>query len=84
MAVREIEARIASLEAEMARVKEQLNESIDSRPDWLDTAFGSFDNDPIYREAMKLGRKYRESLRPIIAKNKSNKPKKNAVKTHKR
>ena len=64
MAVAEIELRVAALEAEMARVKEQLEKSAGSQGDWLDEIFGVFDNDPIYEEAMRLGREYRESLRP--------------------
>jgi len=55
MAVREIESRVAMLEAEMARVRAELQKSVSSRSDWLDDIFGAFDNDPIYKEAMKLG-----------------------------
>jgi hypothetical protein len=72
MAVAEIELRVAALEAEMARVKEQLEKSAGSQGDWLDEIFGVFDNDPIYEEAMRLGREYRESLRPKQAKRKKN------------
>ena len=64
MAVAEIELRVAALEAEMARVKEQLEKSAPAQGDWLDEIFGVFDHDPIYEEAMRLGREYRESLRP--------------------
>ena len=64
MAVREIESRVAMLEAEMARVRAELQKSVSSRSDWLDDIFGAFDNDPIYKEAMKPGEAYRKSLRP--------------------
>lgn len=70
MAVAEIELRVAALEAEMARVKEQLEKSAGSKGGWLDEIFGVFDNDSIYEEAMRLGREYRESLRPKPAKRK--------------
>ncbi|MGH8597905.1 MAG: hypothetical protein ACREXT_14705 [Gammaproteobacteria bacterium] len=65
MAAAELELRVTALETEMARVKEQLQKSAPSQGDWLDEIFGVFDNDPIYEEAMRLGREYRESLRPI-------------------
>ncbi|MBI3649592.1 MAG: hypothetical protein HY231_00925 [Acidobacteria bacterium] len=64
MAVVEIELRVAALEDEVARLKEQLEKVAPSQEDWLDEIYGAFDNDPIYEEAMRLGREYRESLRP--------------------
>ncbi len=67
MAVAEIELRVAALEAEMARVKEHLEKPAPAQGDWLDEIFGVFDHDPIYEEAMWLGREYRESLRPKAA-----------------
>src|SRR2546430_5474624 len=47
-----------SLEAEMALLKSRLE--IPKKPWWEEIA-GTFENDPIYAEAMRLGRKYRES-----------------------
>jgi len=64
MAVAELELRVAALEAEMARVKEQLARPAGSPADWLDEIYGAFANDPHFEEAMRLGREYRESLRP--------------------
>jgi hypothetical protein len=64
MALPEIESRVAALEAEMARLKEQVKKSPSLPGDWLDAIYGAFANDPIFEEAMKLGREYRESLRP--------------------
>ena len=64
MAVPEIERRVAALEDEMARLKEKVDRAISSEGDWLDEIYGAFDNDPIYEEAMRLGREYRETLRP--------------------
>ncbi len=64
MAVSEIEHRVAALEADMARVKEQLEKCVPAQKDWLDEIYGAFENDPIFEEAMRLGREYRESLRP--------------------
>jgi len=64
MAVAEIELRVAALEAEMAQVKEQLRKETPTQRDWLDDIYGAFANDPHFDEAMRLGREYRESLRP--------------------
>lgn len=64
MAVPGIEHRVAALEREMARVKKKLEKAVPSQVDWLDAFSGVFDNDPVYEEAMRLGREYRESLRP--------------------
>jgi hypothetical protein len=64
MSAREIEMRVAALETEVARLKEQLEKVAPSKKNWLDEIYGVFDNDPIYEEAMRLGREYREPLRP--------------------
>jgi hypothetical protein len=64
MAVPGIEHRVAALESEVARLKEQLAKAVPAQEDWLDAFSGVFDNDPVYEEAMRLGREYRESLRP--------------------
>jgi hypothetical protein len=64
MAVPGIEHRVAALEADVARLKEQLAKAVPAQGDWLDEIYGAFENDPIYEEAMRLGREYRESLRP--------------------
>jgi hypothetical protein len=68
MAVPEIELRIAALESEVARLKQRLEEPAESKRHWVDDVYGAFANDPDFLEAMRLGRKYRESLRPKSAK----------------
>ena len=47
----------------------------DARP-WWDKIAGTFANDSIYEEAMRLGREYRESFRPKPRKKKKGQPKK--------
>jgi hypothetical protein len=63
-AIEELEQRIAVLEAEVAKLKQQgKNGESDNRP-WPEKIFGTFANDPDYDEAMRLGREYRESTKP--------------------
>lgn len=62
----QLEARVALLEEEVARLKSSLEDSsspsVDSQP-WWEKIAGTFADDPMYDEAMQLGKKYRESLR---------------------
>src|SRR5882724_7129428 len=68
MAVRKIEARVAALETQVKELQLKLaSATTDSQP-WWQEIYGSFANDPMYEEAMRLGREYRESLRPKPAK----------------
>jgi hypothetical protein len=71
MASMPLEARVAALEKEVARLRAKVEGEDQTAPDWLDRVWGSFANDPIYEQAMRLGREWRESFRP-----KPRKPKK--------
>ena len=64
MAARELEARVAALEVEMAQLKQKLDTVTKPAKPWWEEIYGTFADDPIYEEAMRLGREYRESLRP--------------------
>jgi len=64
MAVSKLEMRVAALEAEVARLKRKVEAAPEPEKPWWEKIWGTFANDPIYDEAMELGRKYRESLRP--------------------
>jgi hypothetical protein len=63
-----LEARAVVLEAEVIRLKRQLAGVSDKNgtinEDWLDKIYGIFADDPIFDEIARLGREYRESLRP--------------------
>jgi hypothetical protein len=80
MAAAELELRVMALEAEMTWMKKELEKAAGSRGDWLDEIFGVFDHDPIYEEAMRLGREYRESLRPKAGRKPARKAGKKSVK----
>ncbi|MCY7272963.1 MAG: hypothetical protein LH702_04240 [Phormidesmis sp. CAN_BIN44] len=62
MSTPEIEARLALLEIEVARLKQQLPSAAEQP--WWQAILGTFADDPAYEEAMQLGQQYRESLRP--------------------
>jgi hypothetical protein len=62
------------LEAELARLKAKLESEEAKKEPWWKKISGTFEGDPFYAEAMRLGRKYRESLRPKPQK-KKRKPK---------
>lgn len=62
MSLAELEKRLSHLEAEFENLKEALP-TAGKRPWWEEVA-GAFAGDPLYAEAMRLGRKYRASTRP--------------------
>jgi hypothetical protein len=64
MSAAEIEARLTSLETEVASLKQQL--PVAATP-WWQSILGTFANDPAYDEAMQLGQQYRQSLPPAPA-----------------
>ena len=64
MSAKELENRVVALEAEVARLKARLDEKAPGEIPWWERIAGTFEGDPYYAEAARLGRKYRESLRP--------------------
>jgi hypothetical protein len=70
-----IETRVEALEAEVARLKAKMDKEESKEEPWWRQIAGTFEGDPYYKEAMELGRKYRESLRPKPSKKKKKKKK---------
>ena len=59
----ELETRIKTLESEIAVLKEKFKKIEKSESPWWEQIAGTFADDPIYEEAMRLGREYRLSQR---------------------
>lgn len=58
-----IEKRVAVLEKEVASLRKKV-ERTESPGNWWERIAGTFQNDPIYKQAMKLGREYRMAQKP--------------------
>jgi hypothetical protein len=59
----EIVKRLATLEKTVEDLAAKINRDSTTLP-WWEAQAGRFANDPIFEEAVRLGREYRESLRP--------------------
>jgi len=58
-----LENRIATLEQELTRLKNRIDSAGPGKP-WWERIAGTFEKDPVYKQAMNLGKKYRQSLDP--------------------
>jgi hypothetical protein len=63
MARSNLEARLEKLEAEVVDLKRKVDLNAPEAP-WWKQIVGIFADDPHFEEAVRLGREYRESLRP--------------------
>ena len=64
MATETVEQRLSTLEQEMRRVKERIEpENTMTANPWLDHVFGAFKDDPLFEEAVRYGREWREAQR---------------------
>lgn len=69
MSIKELEQRVAALEAAVARL--QANGPVDmSDPKWILSTPGPFGDDPGFAEAVRLGREWRMSQHPDAKKKK--------------
>lgn len=59
----QLEKRVAVLEEELADLKKKV-EGVETTKSWWERIAGTFEKDPVYERAMKLGRAYRQSLKP--------------------
>jgi hypothetical protein len=59
----QLEQRVAAVETEVTKLKRQM-EALQTTQPWWEQIAGTFQHDPMYEEAMKLGRQYRQPLRP--------------------
>ena len=66
-----LEQRISALEKQVAHLQQQHTQSAPAGREWLADLDGAFAGDPIFEQAMKLGRKYRKSTRPSVGKTKA-------------
>jgi hypothetical protein len=65
MATGTLEERMAAVEQELAQLKQKLQAETPPAPlPWWEQIFGTFANSEAHEEATRLGREYRESLRP--------------------
>ena len=65
MATRSIEERLSAVEQELAQLKNELHpEIVSTSLPWWEQIFGTFADSEAHEEATRLGREYRESLRP--------------------
>jgi hypothetical protein len=74
------ESLLTALEAEVTQLKQKVETIVPEPKPWWRATAGSFADDPIYEEAMRLGREYRESLRPKASKKSNSVAKKNVAK----
>ena len=61
MTVIELEKRVLSLEETLEKLRQKVEKTDEVRP-WWEQVRGTFKDDPIYDEAMRLGRAWRESV----------------------
>ncbi len=61
MGTASLEERVAALEAEVQRLKNERDKASDQDMPWWERRFGAFKDDPMYEEAMRLGTEYRRS-----------------------
>lgn len=67
MTIAQLEKRLETLEKAVEEIRGMVAAGTQQRHWWHDDA-GRFANDPVFDEIVRLGREYRESLRPQLRK----------------
>lgn len=63
MTLKELETRLEALEKEVAQLRTRMP-TPETQRHWWHLDAGRFENDPVFDEIVRLGKEYRESLRP--------------------
>ncbi len=63
MTNKELEKRISALEKEVALLKNKIEKKEEPKKHWWKEIAGTFADDPVYDEIVRLGREYRLSQR---------------------
>jgi len=63
MTLAQLKSRLDALEKEVFQLKAE-RKSAAKNKDWLEQIWGTFADDPLFDEAMELGRQWRKSQRP--------------------
>lgn len=62
MATGTVEQRLSALEQEFAQLKQRFEtDNVPPTNPWVDQVWGAFENDPLFEEAVRYGREWRES-----------------------
>ena len=64
MTLKELETRVEELAKELKELRNQIQNGDKEKTPWWIRRGRTFANDPVYDEIVRLGREYRESLRP--------------------
>jgi hypothetical protein len=57
----QLEARVATLETELAQMKKTMSGFLQTKTPWWLKVAGSFENDPTFDEVVRLGQEWRKS-----------------------
>jgi hypothetical protein len=67
MSTGKLTARVAALESEVARLRRDLESERDQGKPWWEHIAGTFAQDQVYKEAMRLGQQQRRSNRSLAS-----------------
>lgn len=66
MSLLEVETRLTRLEAEVAQIKARVSPGEETSAPWWEEISGVFKDDPLFDEAERLGREWREAQRSEV------------------